>query len=119
MQSAAGEDLSWFWRGWYFNNWTFDVAIEGVQPIEGDWHKGAEIAIRNRDPLVLPATVEVQLEDGSHRRIALAAESWIKSDTAYIRLDTQQAVRSVTVDPDHALPDRDRTNNEWKAVPGP
>ena len=30
MESAGGEDLSWFWRGWYFNNWTLDLAVKGV-----------------------------------------------------------------------------------------
>ena len=27
MESEGGEDLSWFWRGWYFNNWTLDLAV--------------------------------------------------------------------------------------------
>src|SRR5690606_21949362 len=25
MESEAGEDLSWWWRGWYFNNWQLDL----------------------------------------------------------------------------------------------
>ena len=30
MQSEGGEDLSWFWRGWYLNNWKYDVAAEKI-----------------------------------------------------------------------------------------
>ena len=28
MESEAGEDLSWYWRGWFLNNWTLDLAVE-------------------------------------------------------------------------------------------
>ncbi|MDB5429130.1 MAG: Peptidase rane alanine aminopeptidase, partial [Caulobacter sp.] len=31
MESAGGEDLSWFWRGWYLNNWTHDLAVGEVK----------------------------------------------------------------------------------------
>lgn len=36
MDSEAGEDLSWFWRGWFFNNWTHDLAIASVAYAYGD-----------------------------------------------------------------------------------
>jgi hypothetical protein len=25
MQIEGGEDLGWFWQGWYLNNWKYDV----------------------------------------------------------------------------------------------
>jgi hypothetical protein len=119
MNSAAGEDLSWFWRGWYFNNWTLDLAVESVHGVDDDWHKGAVISIANLDPLVFPSTVEVQLQDGSSQRIVLAAESWIQKTRVSLRLDTNQPVTRVTIDPDHVLPDKDRANNIWRATPSP
>ena len=30
MESEGGEDLSYWWRGWYFNNWSLDMAAKGV-----------------------------------------------------------------------------------------
>ena len=24
MENGSGEDLSWFWRGWFMNNWKLD-----------------------------------------------------------------------------------------------
>ena len=33
MESEGGEDLSWFWRGWYLNNWRYDIAVD---KIDGD-----------------------------------------------------------------------------------
>jgi hypothetical protein len=119
MDSASGEDLSWFWRGWYFNNWTLDLAVEDARPVEGDWQKGALVSIANLDPLVFPATVEVDFQDGSSQRIRLPAEAWIQKTSVSVKLDTTQPVTAVTVDPDRVLPDEDRVNNVWKAAPGP
>jgi hypothetical protein len=119
MESAAGEDLSWFWREWYFNNWTLDVAVEAATPVDGDWRKGALIGIVNRDPMVMPVVIEVGFADGSRRRITLPAETWIKAARADLKIDATLPVTSVTVDPDHRLPDRDRSNNVWKAAPTP
>jgi hypothetical protein len=30
MENVSGEDLSWFWKSWIFNNWKFDQAVKGV-----------------------------------------------------------------------------------------
>ena len=115
MDSAGGEDLSWFWRGWYMHNWTLDLAVRGVQPVDGDWHRGAVITIANLDPLVLPAVVQVDFADGTHQSLRLPAETWIQQTSARLQLPTTQPVTAVTIDPDHVLPDRDRSNNAWKA----
>src|ERR1700749_2019945 len=31
MENSSGEDLSWFWRGWFMNNWKIDQAVAGVE----------------------------------------------------------------------------------------
>ena len=36
IESESGEDLSWFWRGWYLNNWKYDVAAEKIDGGDGD-----------------------------------------------------------------------------------
>jgi Peptidase family M1 domain len=110
MESEGGEDLSWFWRGWYMNNWTLDLAVEGVKFTNGD----AQITIANRGQLVMPATIRVGFEGGSSTQIHLPVETWIQNPTYTLHLKTQQPVVSVVIDPDHAIPDNDRANNEWK-----
>jgi Peptidase family M1 domain len=111
MESEGGEDLGWFWRGWYFNNWTFDLAVKSVAYNDNDPAKGALLTFANLDRLVLPATVEVAFKDGSRKRIRLPAETWLLKSVATLPIDSTQPVVTVTVDPDHVLPDRDRTNN--------
>jgi hypothetical protein len=111
MESEGGEDLSWFWRGWYFNNWTFDLAVKSVAYSDHDPAKGALVTFENLDRMVLPATVQIDFKDGSHKRVRLPAETWLLKSVATLPIDSTQPIVTVTVDPDHVLPDRDRTNN--------
>jgi len=111
MESEAGEDLSWFWRGWYFNNWTLDLAVKSVAYEDGDPGKGAQVTLENLDRLVMPATLQIEFKDGSRTRLPVPAETWILKRVATLRIDSRQPIVSVTIDPDHVLPDRDRANN--------
>jgi Peptidase family M1 domain len=105
MGSEGGEDLDWFWRGWYMNNWRFDVA---VTKIDGD-----AVTFVNKGQLVLPATVEVKYKDGVTARFRLPVESW--ESKGEVVWPGEKAIASVTIDPDHVLPDDDRTNNSMEA----
>jgi hypothetical protein len=111
MESEGGEDLTWFWRGWYFNNWSFDLAVKSVAYQDNNPAKGALVTFENLDRLVLPASVQIDFKDGSHKRIRLPAETWLLKSVATLPIDSTQPVVTVTVDPDHVLPDKDRTNN--------
>jgi hypothetical protein len=35
MDNEAGEDLSWFWREWFFHNWGLDLAVQSVKAEAG------------------------------------------------------------------------------------
>ena len=111
MDSEGGEDLSWFWRGWYMNNWSLDLAVKGIAYVDGNPSKGAQVTLENRDRLVLPALVQVEFQDGSRQRLRVPAEGWIQKATTTLYLDSTQPIREVVIDPDHVLPDEDRSNN--------
>ncbi|MDB6087464.1 MAG: putative aminopeptidase precursor [Gammaproteobacteria bacterium] len=111
MESEGGEDLSWFWRGWYLNNWTLDLAVKGVAYVDGDPGKGAQVTVENLDRLVLPAVLQIQFKDGSRTRLRLPVETWIVHAVTTLRIDSKQPIVAVSIDPDHVLPDKDRTNN--------
>jgi hypothetical protein len=109
MESEGGEDLSWFWRGWYMNNWTLDLAIQDVRYANGE----ALITIANRGQLVMPAVVQITFQDGSSTRVPLPAETWIQKTAYTLHIDSKQPASSVVIDPDHVVPDSDRSNNQW------
>lgn len=107
MESAAGEDLSWFWRGWYLHNWKFDLAVDGINK--------SQVTIGNRGQLVLPATVEVKFKDGTNIEIKLPVETWLSKGTYVWTAPEGKAIASVVIDPRHVLPDEERGNNEKSA----
>ncbi|MDB5708163.1 MAG: peptidase [Sphingomonas bacterium] len=109
MSSESGEDLSWFWRGWFFNNWQLDLAVTNIAYTDGDPAKGAGIALESRDKLVMPAVLEVKYADGHAIRIKLPVETWMRIKPVIAA--PAGRIASVMLDPDHLLPDRDRSNN--------
>ena len=117
MDSAAGEDLSWFWRGWFMHNWTLDLAAQKVAYVDGDPHKGATVTLANLDRLVMPCIVQVDFADGTRKRLRIPADAWIQKTSLTLKLASNQPVREVTIDPDHVIPDRDRSNNVIHMTP--
>jgi hypothetical protein len=113
MESETGEDLGWFWRGWYEYNWKLDLAVQNVAAVDGDWHKGALVTVANLDKLVMPATLEVVYADGSKQAIRVPVETWMEHRSYDIRVDGDKAVKSATIDPNHVIPDVDRSNNTF------
>ena len=103
MSSEAGENLSWFWNGWYLHNWTYDVSVDKIE--------GSTVTISNHGQLVLPTPVEVTFTDGTRQRVTLPVETWLTKGTLTWTLENKTPIASVTADPDHKLPDDNRANN--------
>ena len=114
MESETGEDLSWWWRGWYFNNWTLDLAATKIAYVRGDPAQGALVTVEARDPLIMPVTLRVVYADGTRRDVRLPAETWIRQKSVEVYVAGSQPVVSATLDPDHRIPDRDRSNDTAK-----
>ncbi|HEX4695267.1 M1 family metallopeptidase [Sphingomonas sp.] len=107
MESDTGEDLSWWWRGWYANNWQLDLAVAGIEAAKN----GAPLVrVEARDRLVMPVTLRVTYADGHATDLRLPAETWIRQGSVAIAVPAGNVVRA-ELDPDHKLPDRNRDNN--------
>jgi len=107
MESEAGEDLSWWWRGWYAENWQMDLAVGRIERAAS----GAPLVrVEARDRLIMPVTLRVTYADGHTADVRLPAETWIRSPSVAVAVPAG-VVRSAELDPDHVLPDRDRSNN--------
>ncbi len=114
MENETGEDLSWFWKEWFYNNWQFDVAVQSVSYLNNNAKNGADISIINLQKMALPITLEIVLKDGSKMKMQLPVETWMQSNTHIIHLKTTQSIQSVIIDSENKLPDSNRNNNVWK-----
>jgi aminopeptidase N len=114
MDNGAGEDLSWFWREWFLHNWALDLAVTNASYVGGDPAKGVSVTIANLQKMAMPFTVEAVLKSGEKHRLSLPVETWLQQSSVTITIPTTSEVVSVKVDPDAALPDMNRSNNEFK-----
>ena len=114
INNEGGEDLSWFWKEWFYNNWQFDVAVESVSYTDSDPKNGVDITIANLQKMVLPFTLEVIEKGRGKKIIIIPVETWLQGSTNTIHVETNKPLQSVTIDPQNLLPDSNRKNNEWK-----
>jgi hypothetical protein len=105
MDSSGGEDLSYFWRGWYFNNWQQSMSI-AAEPAD----KTLNVTVTSQGQLVLPATLRVNFANNTYTDVAVPAETWLLNTAHTFTIDTPTPATSVVLDPDHTLPILDRTH---------
>lgn len=109
IENVAGENLSWFWKGWFFGNGNIDLAINGVVPYAGNY----VVVLANKGDIPMPVLLEIEFEDGSKERQMLPVEIWQRGDTWNHIIKTDKKVTSVTIDPDKILPDINLGNDHW------
>ncbi len=113
IENVTGEDLGWFWRSWFMNNWSLDQGVSKVKYIKGDAKNGAQITIENLDKMVMPVVVEIKTKSGSISRKSLPVEIWERNNEWTFKVDTKEELDSITLDPDNVLPDSNSENNVW------
>lgn len=114
MESASGESLQWFWRGWFLNDWELDVAVRDVKYVDNDPSKGALITIDNLQKMAMPVTLEIKTVSGKTDTVKLPVEIWERNSTWTFKYPSTEELESVTYDPDKSMPDINPDNNVWK-----
>jgi len=119
MEDAAGMDLSWFWRGWFYSTGVLDQAVTTVmQPPktgEGADGRNARATFVNRGELVMPLTFKVSYTDGSEEVRVLPVEAWFTTNQWQTTWDAKgREIRRVEVDPGQDMPDVELGNNVWE-----
>jgi hypothetical protein len=118
MENVAGEDLSWFWRGWFVNNWRLDQGVNSVKYVKNDPAKGAVITIENFEKMAMPVVLDVKTKSGKVTRVKLPVEIWQRNTDWSFKVNTTEEIESVILDPDHVFPDVNESNNTWKSDKG-
>ncbi len=114
MEDGVGEDLSYFWRGWFLRTDVVDQAVDSVRTVK-DSTGTTYTAIYLASPGGLPLPVDLRLTfaDGSLENTRLPVEAWFESNHfTYVRVFPKELVK-VEIDPDKNFPDVRRQNNVW------
>jgi hypothetical protein len=113
INNATGEDLNWFWKEWFYTTWKFDQAIEEVNYEDNDPSKGALITIVNREEMILPVILQIELVNGKTDTVKLPVEIWQRGGTWIYHYPSKVKIKKLILDPNKELPDINRSNNEW------
>jgi hypothetical protein len=115
MNSAAGDDLNWFWKEWFFTTWTLDQAVTDVKYEQEDPVNGALITITNKGKMIMPVILQVSEANGRSETIQLPVEIWQRGNSWTFHYASKGKINAVLLDPEKQLPDVDRNNNIWSA----
>ena len=113
MENVSGEDLSWFFREWFFTNWKLDQGVKTVKYIDDDEAKGVLITIENLEEMAMPVVLAIKQSNGTKDTIQLPAEIWQRGNTWTFRYKSTSKITNITIDPNHDFPDVNTNNNVW------
>jgi len=114
MEDGLGEDLSWFWRGWFYTTDVVDLAIDSVTVLRdsaGSQYTG--LFLSSRGELPMPVELRLSFTDGSTERVRLPVEVWMQRNRYLYVRQFPSALVKAEIDPDLSFPDVRRDNNVW------
>ncbi len=113
MENASGEDLGWFWKGWFLENYKLDQSIVDVKYENGNAAEGAIVTIANLEQMAMPVILAYETKTGEKGVIKLPVEVWNNTDNWKVKLPTTGAIKKIELDPEKAFPDMNFANNVW------
>ncbi|MFZ1786523.1 MAG: M1 family metallopeptidase [Ferruginibacter sp.] len=115
MDNAAGENLAWFWKAWFLENYMFNQAIISVDYENNKPEEGAIVTIANLEQMALPVHISYETKSGKKGTLKLPVEIWNNTITWKVKLPVTEELKKVELDAAKVFPDIDFSNNTWKS----
>ncbi len=115
MDNGTGEDLSWFWKAWFVENYRLDQSILSVEYVNNNPANGTLVTIANLDQMAMPVILAYETAKGKKGRMNLPVEIWNNTASFKVKLPVTEKVTKVVIDPDKFFPDMNTDNNTWIA----
>lgn len=109
MDNGAGENLNWFWKGWFYGTGNIDLGIAEVK----NTGKELQITFVNKGEVPMPIVYDIYYTDGTKERKMLPVEIWQRGNKWTATVATSKTVNRIQIDPDNLVPDIDPTDNLW------
>ena len=113
MEDGLGEDLSWFWRGWFYRSDVVDLAVDSVATRTDSSGIMALVLLSSPGELPMPVDLRLTYANGATEDVRLPVEIWFQGNHyVYVR-KVPAAVVKAEIDPAQNFPDVRRGNNVW------
>jgi len=110
MDNIAGEELSWFWKPWYFEFSAPDLAILSVNERDGK----CSVIIENRGGVPLPINLNIFYKSGESEILNYPVTVWQNREKTYMIIIDKAPVTKIELG-SPAIPDSNPANNIWKS----
>ena len=117
IENSTGEDLSWFWRGFFYTTDVLDIGIDSVAMRTSDGEQFAVIALRRNTSIPFPIRLRVGYADGTRQDFNLPVNIWAHGNRFEAVLPARAKVVGVRLWPDPSVPDWNPTNDTWGDPP--
>jgi hypothetical protein len=110
FDNIVGEDLSWYWKPWFFETGYPDLAVKDVVPS----NKGISIIVSKEGNIPVPVKLQIIFSDSTQDSLYQTAKIWKNGQKEYLfYLDIgHKSVKKVELDCSH-IPDVNKENNTW------
>ncbi|TWF33823.1 hypothetical protein FHW36_11113 [Chitinophaga polysaccharea] len=110
FNTAAGQNLDWFWNNWFFSNNYIDLTLSDIK-ISG---KKALLHITNTGGFAVPFDVVITYADDSKESIHQTPAVWkANARVVVLPVTLKKAVKQVTLD-GNLFMDANEKDNSWK-----
>lgn len=89
FENVSGQDLSWFWKPWFFEFGTVDVQLKSF--------KNGKLTVENKGTRPVPIVVQVNYEDGSSEMLSAGAGKWKADRTYQMKVPKHKEVKGLVI----------------------
>lgn len=109
FNDVTGQDLTWYWKPWFFEFGYPDLAIENVE-VENN---KANISIRKVGNVPTPVKLTIYYENETDEEIYYSADVWKEGDEFFvIEIELSDILNEIRLG-DLTIPDSNRENNYY------
>jgi hypothetical protein len=117
IESATGEDLAWFWRGFFYTTDVLDIGVDTASTVSSDGRSMAIIQLRKHTSIPFPVELRLKLSDGTTQDVKLPVDVWFLGDRYTATIPVRSPLAGVRLWPDGTVPDFNSTNDTWGNAP--
>jgi hypothetical protein len=119
IENSTGEDLSWFWRSFFYTTDVLDIGIDGVSMRTSEGQQLVVVSLRRNTSVPFPLRLRVAYADGTTQDFSLPVNIWARSNRFEAVLPVRGKVTGVRLWPDPSVPDWNSANDTWGNPPPP
>lgn len=117
VENVSGEDLSWFWRAFFYGTDVLDIALDGVSMRQSNGQNVAAIELRRVTSIPFPVTIRLQFDNRTTEDVHLPVQIWARTDRYTATIPVQRPVIGARLWPDPNVPDWNSANDVWGDAP--